>query len=61
MTAVTPEEQESWRASLRHVRRDVRELKAQYRELRRWMKAITALLVAIATSVAGAIVSSGIR
>lgn len=61
MTAVTPEESESMRTSLRHVRRDVRELKAQYQELRRWMKAITALLITIAASVAGAIVSSGMR
>jgi hypothetical protein len=61
MTAVTPEKPESMRTSLRHVRRDVRELKAQYKELRRWMKAITALLITVAASVAGAIVSSGMR
>lgn len=61
MTATVPEPKESMQVALREVRKDVRQLKAQMKELRHWVRAMTALLISLAAAVVGALVSSSIR
>lgn len=61
MTDAPAQEPGSWRADIRHLRRDVRELKTQMHEVRRWIKTMTALLIAMSASAVGALLSTLIK